>query len=49
MSTLALVQPLSAGIDADSVLAGFALGLTVGLVSWGALVGLSIVRRLLSE
>jgi len=45
---IALVQPLEAGIDVDSVVAGFALGLTIALLVWGAVVGLSIVRRLLS-
>ncbi len=48
MMLLALVQPLAAGVDVDSVLAGFALGLIIALTCWGALVGLSIVRRLLN-
>jgi len=45
----ASVAPLVVGVDADSVLAGFAFGLTAALLIWAALVGLSIVRRLLSE
>lgn len=45
---LAVVEPLAAGVDVDSVLAGFAFGLTVALLTWAALVGLSIVRRLLA-
>jgi hypothetical protein len=41
------VAPLAQGIDADAVVAGFAFGLLVALLVWAALVGLSIVRRLL--
>lgn len=48
MTGLGLVAPLAPGVDVDSVLAGFALGLTMALLVWGAVVGLSIVRRLLN-
>jgi len=38
----------NAPINVDAVLGGFALGLLCALLFWAALVGLHIVRRLLS-
>ena len=49
MTVLAVVEPLTTGVDTDSFVTGFALGLVLALVFWAALIGLYLVRRLLSE
>lgn len=43
------MTPLSAGIDVDSLVAGFAFAAIVTCVLWAALVGLTILRRMLSD
>jgi hypothetical protein len=43
------VTPLSGGVVLDALEAGFVLGLAVTLSVWWAVVGLAILRRMLSE
>jgi hypothetical protein len=43
------MTPLAQGIDATSLLAGFACGVAVVLAAWCALAVLNLVRRLISD
>ena len=43
------MTPLSEGIDVPSLIAGFAFGGASMIVSWIALLGISMLRKMLSD